>query len=149
MAFLLDTNVISELRKAGSGKADANVVAWLSREDAASFHICAITLMELELGVLLMERRDARQGALLRAWLRDRVWPEFAGRTLSIDGAVALRCARLHAANPRPERDAWIAAAALVHGMAVVTRNVEDFTPMGVEVINPWEPGHAEARRLG
>jgi predicted nucleic acid-binding protein len=138
MSFLLDTNVISELRKAGGGKANASVIAWLSREDAENFHVSAVTLMELELGVLLMERRDARQGALLRKWLQTRVLPEFAERTLVIDAAVAMRCARLHAANPRPERDAYIAATALVHGMTVVTRNADDFMPMGVSVVNPW-----------
>ena len=136
--FLLDTNVLSELRKAGSGKADANVVAWLSRKDAASFYISAITLMELELGILRMERRDADQGELLRTWMLTHVLPEFAERTLTVDSTVALRCAKLHATTPRPDRDAYIAATALVHGMTVVTRNVADFAPTGVIVINPW-----------
>ncbi len=136
--FLLDTNVISELRKAGDGKADLNVVAWLSGEDATRFYISSITLMELELGTLRIERRDPVQGARLRSWIDDHVMPEFAERTLPIDMAVALQCARLHVPDPRPERDAYIAATALVHGMTVVTRNVADFEPAGVHLLNPW-----------
>jgi len=137
--FLLDTNVISELRKAGDGKADAHVTAWLSREDAASFYISAITLMELEIGILRVERRDAAQGAMLRTWLDSRVLPEFSDRTLPIDATTALRCARLHVPDPRSERDALIAATAIVHGMTLVTRNVADFEATGAEILNPWD----------
>jgi predicted nucleic acid-binding protein len=137
--FLLDTNVISELRKAGDGKADVNVVAWLSRVDATSFYLSAVTLMEIELGILRIERRDPAQGARLRAWMDQYIMPEFADRTLSVDTIVALRCARLHLPDPSPERDAFIAATALVHGMTVVTRNVGDFAPIGVPLLNPWD----------
>lgn len=91
--FLLDTNVLSELRKAGDGKADRNVIAWFSNEDAVNFYVSAITLMEIEIGIQRMERRDADQGARLRAWMRDRVLPEFSNRTLPLDAAVSLRCA--------------------------------------------------------
>ncbi|CDQ11493.1 Ribonuclease VapC [Acidithiobacillus ferrivorans] len=139
MMFLLDTNVISELRKAGDGKADANVTTWLSGTDATSFYISAVTIMELEFGILRVERRDAVQGARLRTWMDNHVLPEFSERTLPIDEVVALRCAQLHVPDPRPERDAYIAATALVHGMTVVTRNVVDFEPTGVAIINPWE----------
>jgi toxin FitB len=138
--FLLDTNVISELRKVGDDKADANVVAWLSQADASLFFISAVTLMEIELGILLIERRDAAQGARLRGWMDNQVRPEFEDRTLSVDAAVALRCASLHVPDPRPTRDALIAATAMVHEMTVVTRNVRDFEPMNVRVINPWTP---------
>ena len=137
--FILDTNVISELRKAGDGKADANVVAWLSSVDAGTLYLSAITLMEIELGVLRIERRDPLQGARLRAWVDHRILPEFADRTLSVDLAVALRCAPLHVPDPRPERDAFIAATALVHGMTIVTRNLADFAPIGVPLVNPWD----------
>jgi hypothetical protein len=137
--FLLDTNVISELRKAGDGKADANVVAWLSSVDATTFYLSAITLMEIELGILRIERRDPAQGARLRAWMDQHILPEFADRTLPVDTAVALRCAPLHVPDPRPERDAFIAATALAHGMTVVTRNVADFAPTGVPLLNPWD----------
>ena len=139
MMYVLDTNVLSELRKVQSGKADANVAAWAESVDAADLFVSAITLMELELGVLSMERKDAAPGALLRAWLDEQVLPEFSGRTLPIDTAVALRCAKLHVPDRRSERDALIAATALVHGMTVVTRNVADFKPTGVTVVNPWE----------
>ncbi len=139
MMYVLDTNVLSELRKVRLGRADANVAAWAESVDAADLFVSAITIMELELGVLSIERRDATQGAMLRSWLEQQVLPEFSGRTLPIDTAVAQRCARLHVPDKRGERDALIAATALVHGMAVVTRNVADFTPTGVTIVNPWE----------
>lgn len=140
MMYVLDTNVLSELRKVRLGKADANVAAWTESVDAADLFVSVITIMELELGVLAIERRGATQGAILRSWLEQHVLPEFSGRTLPIDTAVAQRCARLHVPDKRGERDALIAATALVHGMAVVTRNVADFKPMGVTIVNPWEP---------
>ncbi|MCL2779654.1 MAG: type II toxin-antitoxin system VapC family toxin [Polyangiaceae bacterium] len=136
--YLLDTNVVSELRKARTGKADPNVVAWSERTDAGALFVSAITILELELGVVSLERKDATVGAVLRTWLERRVLPEFSERTLPVDTAVALRCARLHVPDKRGERDALIAATALVHGMVVVTRNVADFKPMGVRIINPW-----------
>ena len=136
--FLLDTNVISELRKVGDGRADARVTAWVSGRDASSFYISALTLMELEIGILRIERRDAVQGERLRTWMDRYVLPEFLDRTLPVDAAVALRCARLHVPDPRAERDALIAATAIAHGMAVVTGNVVDFETTGAEVIDPW-----------
>ena len=138
MMLLLDTNVLSELRKVRLGRADARVAAWAASVDAAQLYVSAISIMELELGVLAMERKDAAQGALLRTWLEAQVLPEFAERTLAVDSAVARRCARLHVPDKRGERDALIAATALVHGMAVATRNVADFVATGVEIINPW-----------
>ena len=140
MLYVLDTNVLSALRKVRFGKADANVTAWTERVDAADLFVSAITIMELELGVLSIERKDPTQGAMLRAWLEQHVLPEFAARTLPVNTAVAQRCARLHVPDKRSERDALIAATALVHGMAVVTRNVADFKPTGVMIVNPWEP---------
>ena len=139
MRFVLDTNVVSELRKVRLGKADMNVTAWAESVDATDLFVSAITIMELELGVLSIERKDATQGALLRTWLEQHVLPEFSRRTLSVDTAVAQRCARLHVPDKRGERDALIAATALVHGMTVVTRNVADFKSTGVPLINPWE----------
>lgn len=140
MMYVLDTNVLSELRKVRLGKADANVTAWTESVDAADLFISAITIMELELGVLSIERKDATQGTMLRSWLEQHVLPEFSARTLPIDTAVAQRCARLHVPDKRGERDALIAATALVHGMTVVTRNVADFKPTGVAIIDPWAP---------
>jgi predicted nucleic acid-binding protein len=139
MMYVLDTNVVSELRKVRLGKADLNVAAWAQSVDAADLFVSAITILELELGVMSIERKDATQGALLRSWLEQHLIPEFSGRTLPVDTAVAQRCARLHVPDKRSERDALIAATALVHGMTVITRNVADFLPTGVAIINPWE----------
>jgi len=135
--FLLDTNVISELRR--PKQADRNVVAWANTIPAASFFLSAISILEIELGALLIARKDAAQGAILRAWIDDQILPRFDGRILAVDTAVAQRCARLHVPDPRAERDALIAATAMVHGLTVVTRNVTDFEPTGVALLNPWE----------
>ena len=137
---LLDTNVISELRKAKSGKADKNVVAWADNVPVINLYLSVITILELETGILLVERRDPTQGAVLRSWLNSRLFPAFADRILAVDISVAKCCAKLHVPDPRSDRDAIIAATALVHGMTVVTRNTTDFDPTGVEVLNPWKP---------
>jgi toxin FitB len=137
--YLLDTNVVSELRKAKSGKADRHVVAWAGSVPAGSLYLSVITVLELEMGVLQIERRDRTQGSLMRAWLDEQVMPAFAGRILAVDAAVALRCARLHVPNRSAERDALIAATALVHGMTVATRNVADFAATKVGLIDPWK----------
>ncbi len=136
--YLLDTNVVSELRKAAAGKADKNVKAWADGVSATSLFLSVITLLELETGILLIERRDPTQGAMLRTWLDARVLPAFSGRILAVDVAVAQRCAKLHVPDPGADRDSLIAATALVHGMTVVTRIVADFKPTGVEIFNPW-----------
>lgn len=136
--YLLDTNVVSELRKAKSGKADAGVIAWAAGLPASELFLSAISVLELEMGVLLVERRDAAQGVVLRSWLDKHVLPAFAERILPVDTAVARRCARLHVPDPRAERDALIAATALVRDLTVVTRNVGDFEATGVRLLNPW-----------
>jgi hypothetical protein len=143
---LLDTNVISELRKVGTRRIDTGAASWAKSAGAGGFFISVVTLMELETGVRLVERRDAKQGAMLRSWLDDKVLPGFAGRILPVDEAVVLRCAALHVPDPRPERDALIAATALVHGMTLVTRNVTDFEPMSVPLFNPWATEPARRR---
>ncbi len=135
--YLLDTNVVSELRKAK--KADRSVRVWAQALPTASLYLSAISILELEIGILLIERRDRKQGAVLRAWMDRHVLPAFDGRILAIDTAVARRCAALHVPNPRSDRDALIAATALVHGMKVVTRNVGHFQPTGVATVNPWQ----------
>ena len=134
--FLLDTNVVSELRK--NQKAHPGVLRWASQVPASSLYLSAITVLELETGVLRLERHDRAQSALLRTWLDHHVLPAFAGRILPVDGAVAIKCARLHVPDPRSEYDAMIAATALVHSMTVVTRNTADFRASGVTLINPW-----------
>lgn len=133
--YLLDTNVISELRKP---RADERVRAWAAGVPSANLFVSAITVLELETGVLQMERRDKRQGAALRRWLDGQVLPAFVGRVLAVDTAVALQCARLHVPDRMADGDALIAATALVHGLIVVTRNTSDFEPAGVGLLNPW-----------
>jgi len=135
--YILDTNIISELRKAG--KTHQNVRKWAERLPSASLYISVISVLELEIGILLVERRDKAQGAILRAWMDRHVLPTFSGRILAIDTAVVQRCATLHVPNPRSDRDALIAATALVHGLTVATRNIVDFEGAGVSVLNPWE----------
>jgi toxin FitB len=137
--FLLDTNVVSELRKVRLGRSDANVARWADTVETVDLYLSSVTVQELEIGVLLAERRDPPQGAVFRTWLEQHVLPAFHGRVLPVDTAVALRSARLHVPNLRPVRDGLIAATALVHGMTVVTRNVADFAPCGVAWLNPWD----------
>ena len=137
--YILDTNVVSEIRKIRLGKADKFVSQWSDSVNTAELYLSVITLQELEIGVLLAEYRDPAKGALLRGWLNKQVIPAFSGRILPVDTAVAIRSAKLHVPNPRPVRDGLIAATALVHGMTVVTRNISDFASCGVALINPWE----------
>lgn len=139
LMFLLDTNVISELRKVRAGKADKNVARWADGVDAADLYLSLISLQELQIGVLLVGRRDQAQGAPLSMWLNEHVLTAFRDRILSVDAAVALRSAQLHVPDPRPVRDSLIAATARVHRMTVVTRNRADFARMGVSLLNPWE----------
>ncbi|HEX8477759.1 MAG TPA: type II toxin-antitoxin system VapC family toxin [Telluria sp.] len=138
MMYVLDTNVVSEMRKIRLGRADGNVALWADSVDAVDLYVSAITVQELEIGVLLAERRDPAQGAIFRTWLDRHVLPAFAGRILPVDTAVAMRSAKLHVPDPRPVRDYLIAATALVHGMTVVTRNVADFEASGAMLFNPW-----------
>jgi predicted nucleic acid-binding protein len=136
---LLDTNVVSELRKVRSGKADPNVATWAATVPAGQSFISVITLHELEHGVLLVERSDSVQGAVLRQWLDVSVARAFAGRVLPVDESVARRAAGLHVPDPAPFRDALIGATALVHGLAMVTRNLRDFERFrGLRVVDPW-----------
>jgi predicted nucleic acid-binding protein len=136
--FILDANVVSELRKICLGKADENVAKWADNVAATDLYLSVITIQELEIGVSLIERRDPMQGAMLRSWVNSHVLPAFTGRILPVDMAVAQRSAKLYVPNPRPIRDGLIAATALVHGMTIVTRNVDDFKPMGLQILNPW-----------
>ena len=137
--YILDTNVVSELRKAKDGRADPNVTAWAASVSPAETFLSVVTILEIEQGILQVARRDKAQGTLLRAWFEDRVLPPFAERILPIDTAIARRCAGLHVPDLHGERDALIAATGLVHGMTIVTRNVKDFAGTRVAVLNPWQ----------
>ena len=136
--YLLDTNVISELRKAKSKNIDKNVAKWAQKISAASLFLSVITILEIETAILSVERRDSSQGALLRTWMDTHVLPTFSERILPLDVAVAQRCAKLHIPDRKSDRDAIIAATAMVHGMIVVTRNIKDYDQTGVEFVNPW-----------
>ena len=134
--YILDTNVVSALRR--PAKADPKVLTWAAATPVSHTFLSAITILEIELGVLQMERKDKAQGKVLRDWIDTLVLPRFKGRILAVDTAVAQCCAALHVPDPRSERDALIAATAVVHAMTVVTRNVADFGMRGVNVLNPW-----------
>jgi predicted nucleic acid-binding protein len=137
MMWLLDTNVLSELRR--RDRANPCVMAWASALHPQDLFLSVITILEIEAGALMIARRDKTQAAILRAWIDKRVLPSFEGRILPVDTRVAQRCASLHVPDPRAERDALIAATALVHRLKVATRNVADFEPMCVDIFNPWD----------
>lgn len=136
--YLLDTNVISELRKAGSGRADLNVIKWAEDKPTSSLFISSITILEIEMGVLQIERKDPKQAAIYRTWLNSNVLKAFTDRVLPFDTSAALKCAQLHVPNPKSERDAMIASTSIVHGLTLVTRNEKDFNHIEIDLINPW-----------
>lgn len=137
MSHLLDTNVVSELRKSVR-RADSRVRAWVAGRVPSDLYLSAITVLEVEVGIGRVARRDALLGERLQGWLDDELLDAFAGRILPVDVPVARRAARLHVPDPRPERDALIAATATVHGLTIVTRNVKDFAALDVPILNPW-----------
>lgn len=137
--YLLDTNVVSEFRKSADGRINKSVKRWAEEISPDLMFISAISVLELEIGVLQIERRDKKQGLILRKWLNKSVLPAFLDRVLPIDVAVAQRCASLHVPNPKSERDALIAATAIEHRMTIVTRNVSDFSQSGVKIFDPWD----------
>ena len=139
--FLLDTNVVSELRRLG--RTDPNVAAWTESVPPGDMFLSSVTILELETGALRLARCDPSQGRLIQRWIEERVLPTFADHILAVDTEVARRCARLHVPDPKPYRDSLIAATALVHGLTVATRNRADFEPMAVPVLNPWEVPHS------
>lgn len=137
--FLLDTNIVSEIRKIQQGKADTHLSAWVTQIPANQMYISAITLLELEKGIMRIERKDEQQGAILRDWLERQVKPAFKGRILPFDEKTATICATMHIPDPKPITDSLIAATAKQHGLTVVTRNVKDFAHTGAKVFNPFQ----------
>ena len=135
--FMLDTNVISELRH-GKPNQSPEVRRWAAGQSTSWLFLSAITILELEQGILALERRAPPQGSALRVWLTG-VRAAFAGRILPFTEHSAMICASLHVPNPRAERDAMIAATAIEHGFTVVTRNTQDFVHTGAALFNPWD----------
>lgn len=138
MTYLLDTDVVSELRKSAE-RAAPEVRSWARRQRTSDLFISVITVLEIEVGVARLQRRDPKQGSALRTWLERELLVAFAARTLAVDLEVVRRAADMHVPDPRPERDVLIAATALSRNLRVVTRNVADFRPLGVEIVNPWQ----------
>jgi predicted nucleic acid-binding protein len=137
--YLLDTNVISEMRKSAAARAHPAVQRWSDGARRESLYLSAISVLEIETGILLMKRKDPVQAETLREWLHDIILPGFGDHVLEVNTEIALRCATLHVRVTTPYADSLIAATALVHGFTVVTRNEKDFMPMGVRVLNPWQ----------
>lgn len=134
--YLLDTDIVFELRNAKSGGAAPALAAWASGVQRASLFISALTLLELESGVARVERTDKAAGTALRTWLDAQVGPAFEGRILPVDAAVVRRRAHLTLAATR---DALLAATALEHGLILVTRDIAAFKAARVKLLNPWD----------
>ena len=136
MSFLLDTDVVSEMRR--KDRLAEPALDWLQRQAVDDLHISVLTMMEIEIGIERLARRDKQQAAVIRAWKEGPLTRAFHGRVLFVDLEIAERCAALHVPDPRPAIDALIAATAIAHRLTLVTRNERDFADMPVRVINPW-----------
>jgi PIN family toxin-antitoxin system, toxin component len=137
--YLLDTNVLSEIRKISQGKAHPAVAAWAERVDFDRCYLSVITLLEIEQGILRVRHRsDEAQFARLENWLEGTVLPTFDTRILPVDRHTARVCARLHIPDRRPHNPALIAASAIRHGLTLVTRNTRDFADLQVPLFNPF-----------
>lgn len=134
--FLLDTNVICELRKAA--RCNARVAAWQTAQKPEACFLSTITLLEIRLGIELARKSDRQKAEVLEAWFEERVKPGFAGRILAVDDRVSEMCGRLHAKRPGSFRDGLILATAVIHEFTVVTRNAKDFAGGRVRVVDPW-----------
>ena len=137
--YLLDTNIVSELRKLETGKIHPQVYRWIKSNGFTHTYISAVTLVEIQTGILSLARKDKAQAASLDNWFTNRLLPAYRTRTLSVDTEVALICAQLHIPTKRPINDAYIAATAIAHNLTLVTRNVRDFQGLPLMLENPFE----------
>lgn len=136
--YLLDTNIISELRKLEKGRADPNVAKWFQQVDLQQAYLSVITLFEIKVGILQLIRHDAQQAAILQSWFENTLLPNFENRILPLDQKVVMTCAELHVPDKKPLNDSYLAATAKSHHFKMVTRNLKDFQHSGVEIINPF-----------
>lgn len=139
MKYLLDTNVLSEYRKVEKGTANPNFVKWQQHILLNQLYLSSITVMEINIGILRLARKDKKQASILKNWLDNKVLPNFKQQVLSFDLTTAIICSELHIPDPRPERDTMIASTALQHNLILVTRNVKDFNIPNLSILNPFE----------
>lgn len=137
--YLLDTNIISELKKLDSGKIHPQVQRWAYSINLMQTKISVVSITEIRTGILSLARKDQAQAASLDNWFTNRLLPTYRTRTLSVDTEVALICAQLHIPAKRPINDAYIAATAIAHNLTPVTRNVRDFQGLPLMLENPFE----------
>ena len=137
MTFLIDTNIISEVRKGDRG--NPAVAAWWNGVAEDDLWLSPLVLGEIRKGVELARRRDPGKAEALEAWLAD-LMSGFGDRVLPVDAAVAEQWGKMNALRPIPVVDALLAATAKVNGLTLVTRNVADVAGLDVDVLNPFEP---------
>lgn len=138
MNFLIDTNVISELRKAE--RCDHNVAAWYASIEEIDLYLSVLVTGEIRRGIERARRRDPERAAVFERWLTE-LDAAFGDRILPIDRAIADEWGRLSAIRTVPAVDGLLAATARVHGMILATRNAADVAGLGTEVLNPFEAG--------
>jgi len=140
MSWLLDTNVVAELRK--RDRTNPGVIAWQHRTRGEDKYLSALTLGEIRRGIESIRRRDEPSAVALEQWL-SRLRESFSGRILTVDAAIADRWDALDVPDRLPVVDGLLAATALVHGLTLVTRNVRDIQRTGAQVLDPFSPGEA------
>lgn len=137
--YLLNTNIISELKKLDSGKIHPQVQRWAYSINLMQTKISVVSITEIRTGILSLARKGQAQAASLDNWFTNRLLPAYRTRTLSVDTEVALICAQLHIPAKRPINDAYIAATAIAHNLTLVTCNVRDFQGLPLMLENPFE----------